>query len=296
MRSTRQSESIAVGVNGRRTNLGTIAAQEHHLPRPRRIPALVAVAESTVARAAPRCEIIALIGRIARNNVLWGGERIRGELLKLGVRVAKRTVQRYMRGARPREPHRGKGWSTFVRNHIVWSCDFLQNYDIWFRPLFAFFIVDVNSKRVVHVAVIRAPTQQWTAQQLRNATPFGEGPRFLIRDRDDKYGAVFDRVAKGAGLRIVKTAVEAPLMNSVCERFLGSVRRESLDHVIILGEHHLLHVLREYALGYFNDARPHQGLGQRIPVPGERLPLVRPGAVVAIPVLGGLHHDYRAAA
>jgi putative transposase len=241
-------------------------------------------------------DVIALIRRMARENRLWGAERIRGELLKLGVRVAKRTVQRYIRGARPPGVPRGQPWLTFLRNHTVWSCDFLQTYDVWFRPLFAFFIVDVNSKRVVHVAVTRAPTQQWTAQQLRNATPFGEGPRFLVRDRDDKYGAVFDRVAKGAGLRVVKTAVQAPLMNSVCERFLGSVRRECIDHVIILGERHLLHVLREYAIGYFNEARPHQGLVQRIPVAGDRVPLARSARVVAMPVLGGLHHDYRAVA
>jgi putative transposase len=111
----------------------------------------------------------------------------------------------------------------------------LQTYDVWFRPIFAFFIVDVNAKRAVHVAVTRPPTQAWTAQQLRNATPFGVGSQFIIRDRDDKFGAVFDRVAKGAGIRVLRTAVPAPLMNSVCERFLGSVRREmsrSPDHPV----------------------------------------------------------------
>ena len=106
---------------------------------------------------------------MADDNRLWGAERIRGELLKLGIRVAKRTVQRYMRGARPSAPYGGQRWSTFLRNHTVWACDFLQTYDIWFRPIFAFFIVDVNTKRVVHVAVTRAPTQQWAAQQLRDA-------------------------------------------------------------------------------------------------------------------------------
>src|SRR5258708_1032006 len=130
--------------------------------------------------------------------------------MKLGVRVAKRTIPRYMRAARPPAPHRGQPWGTFVRNHTVWACDFLQVYDIWFRPLFAFFIIDVNTKRVVHVAVTRGPTQTVTAQQLRNATPFDEGPSFLVRDRDDKYGAVFDRVAAGAGIRVLKTAVQAP--------------------------------------------------------------------------------------
>jgi hypothetical protein len=125
-----------------------------------------------------------------------------------------------MGGARPPTSRRSQTWATFLRNHTVWACDFLQTYDVWFRPLFAFLIVDVNSKRVVHVAVTRVPTPQWTAQQLRNATPFGAEPGFLVRDPDNKYGAVFDRVAKGAGLRIVKTVVQAPQMNSVRERFL----------------------------------------------------------------------------
>ncbi len=220
-------------------------------------------------------DVIALIKRMATENRLWGAERIRGELLKLGFRVAKRTVQRYMRGARPPSPRRGQSWAAFLRNHTVWACDFLQTYDLWFRPVFVFFIIDVNARRVVHVVVTRAPTRQWTAQQLRNATPFGQGPRFLIRDRDDKFGPGFDRVANGAGTRVVRTAVQAPLMNSVCERFLGSVRRECLDHLVILPERHLHHVLAEYALSYFNAARPHQGIGQRIPVPGEP---VRPGS------------------
>jgi transposase InsO family protein len=172
----------------------------------------------------------------------------------------------------------------------------LQVYDVWFRPIFAFFIVDVNAKRVVHVAVTRAPTQTWTAQQLRNATPFGQGPQFVIRDRDDKFGTAFDRVAKGAGARVLRTAVQAPLMNAVCERFLGSVRRECLDHIVILSEAHLRHVLGEYARSYFNTARPHQGIGQRTPVPSERVRASFAGSVTAIPVLGGLHHEYRAAA
>jgi transposase InsO family protein len=241
-------------------------------------------------------DVVALIGRMAKENVRWGAERIRGELLKLGIRVAKRTVQRYMRGERPHVPHSGQSWRTFLSNHTVWACDFLQTYDLRFRLLFAFFIVDIHTKRVVDVAVTRAPTEMWTAQQLRNAKPFGEAAELLIRDRDSKYGATFDRVARGAGIRVVKTAVQAPRMNATCERFLGSVRRECLDHLLILGERHLHRVLREYVISYFNVSRPHQGLDQRIPVARERAPLKYGGRVVAIPVLGGLHHDYTVAA
>jgi putative transposase len=169
-------------------------------------------------------DLIALIRQMAASNRLWGAERIRGELLKLGIRVSKRTIQKYMRGIRPRAPHGGQRWRTFLRNHTVWACDFLQTYDLWFRPIFAFFIVDTNSKRVVHLAATYNPSQEWTAQQLRDATPFGEGPQFIIRDRDDKYGVEFDRVAKGAGIRVIRTAVRAPLMNdyaSHCTSLVG---------------------------------------------------------------------------
>jgi transposase InsO family protein len=237
-------------------------------------------------------DTVALVRRMSRENRLWGAERIRGELLKLG---SKRTVQRYMRGARPPAPPRGQSWHSFLRNHTVWACDFLQTYDVWFRPIFAFFIVDINTKRVVHVAVTRAPTQAWTAQQLRNAVPFDEGSQFLIRDRDDTFGADFDRVAKGAGSHIIRSAVRAPLINSICERFLGSVRRECLDHIVILDERHLRSVLEEYCFDYFNGARPHQGLDQRVPVPVSNESDWATGTIDVMPVLGGLHHAYRKA-
>jgi putative transposase len=177
-------------------------------------------------------DFIELIRRMAESNATWGAERIRGELLKLGIRVAKRTIQKYMRAVRAPAPPCGQRWPTFLRNHTAWACDFLQTYDIWFRPIFAFFIIDINTREVISVGVTRSPSETWTAQQLRNVTPFGQGPQFIIRDQDDEYGAEFDCVAKGAGIRVIRTAVRAPFMNSVCERFHGSVRREALDHVI----------------------------------------------------------------
>jgi len=255
---------------------------------------------SRAATTSPRldADTVALIKRMAIDNRLWGAERIRGELLKLRIRVSKRTIQKYMRRARGPQPW-GQSWATFLANHAsdIWACDFLQTYDILFRPIFAFFIVELGSRRVVHVAVTRSPTAQWTAQQLRNATPFDEGSRFIIRDNDDKYGVDFDRVAKTSGIRVLRTPVRAPKANAVCERFLGSVRRECLDHIIILGERHLLRVLGEY-VNYFNTGRPHQGIGQRVPAgrSGARLDEHWNGGVVALPILGGLHHQYRWAA
>lgn len=189
----------------------------------------------------------------------------------------------------------GQTWATFVQNHAadIWCSDFVHTYDLMFRPLFLFFLMHQGSRRVVHVAATRSPTQEWTAQQLRNATMDRVASRFLIRDRDDKFGAAFDRVAESVGVRVIKTAFRAPNMNAVGERFVGSLRREALDHVLLLGEDHLGRVAREY-VRYFNKARPHQGIGQRIP--DGPMTDQCDGEVVALPVLGGLHHNYRRAA
>jgi len=242
-------------------------------------------------------ETVALIKQMAAENRLWGAERIRGELLKLGIRVGKRTVQRHMRGTRP--PRRsGQTWATFLHSHAaeIWACDFLPVIDLGFRALFAFFIVDLGSRRVVHVGVTRHPTDVWVAQQLREATPFGMVPRFLIRDNDAKFGAQFARVAAGSRIEVLRTPVRAPRANAICERFLGSVRRECLDHLLILHERQLLRVLRAYC-AYFNAARPHQGIAQSIPVAGKAARTVPSTApIMSIPVLGGVHHDYQRAA
>ncbi len=243
-------------------------------------------------------ETIALIRQMAKDNRLWGAERIRGELLKLGLRVCKRTIQKYMRNVRTHQP-RGQTWATFLRNHAaqIWACDFLQVTDLFFRPLFAFFIVELKSRRVIHVGVTRSPTDAWVAQQLREATPYGQGPKYLIRDNDSKFGPCFARVAKTSTIKILKTPVHAPRANAICERFLRSVRQECLDHLLILHERQLQRVLNAYVI-YFNQARPHQGIGQQIPEQRRLVPSSQDAGnkVIALPVVGGLHHDYRWAA
>jgi transposase InsO family protein len=250
-------------------------------------------------RSAPQpkvaAETIALIREMAAANRLWGAERIRGELLKLGIRVAKTTVQRHMRDARP--PRRSRQtWASFLRNHAadIWACDFLPVRDLLFRPLYAFFIVELGSRRVVHAGVTRHPTDAWVAQQLREATPEGQAPKYLLRDNDSKYGPAFARVADGSGIAVLRTAYRAPRMNATCERFLGSLRRECLDHLPIMGERHLRRVVQEY-VRYFNQLRPHQGIGQQHPAATGPAGVTR-GPVQAVPVLGGLHHAYQRAA
>jgi len=241
---------------------------------------------------------IDLITQMARDNPLWGAERIRGELLELDIRVSKRTIQKYTRQV-PRSRPSGQRWATFVRNHAheTWACDFLQVTDVLFRPVFAYFLVELSSRRVVHVGVTRHPTDAWIAQQLREATPYGACPRFLVRDNDAKYGPRFAQLAAASGIAVVRTPVHAPRANAVAERFLRGVRCERIDHVLLLGEAHLRRALGEY-VAYFNRVRPHQGLGQRVPESGiSSGPALHDGDnIVAIPVLGGLHHTYQRAA
>jgi len=163
--------------------------------------------------------------------------------------------------------------------------------------LFAFVIIEHASRRVVHVGVTGHPTDAWVAQQLREATPFGAGPRYSIRDNDATYGAQFARIAPGSRIEVPRMPMQVPRANALCERFLGSVRRACINHLIILHEAHLRRVLAAY-VAYFNRARPHQGIGQRRPQPGiaaDVTPRDADGSVT-MPVLGGLHHDYHRAA
>jgi len=212
-------------------------------------------------------EKIALIQEMAAANPLWRAERIRGELLKLDIYGAKWTVQKYLRNARtPRRA--GQTWATFLRNHagVIWACDCLPVTDVLFRPVYAFFVIALGSRRVVHVGVTRHPTDAWVAQQLREATPFGQRPRYLIRDNDRTSGATFARVAEASGIAILRTPYRAPRANAVCVRFLGSVRRECVDHLPASGSATSPARLREY-VAYFNRARPPQGLDQTLPEP-----------------------------
>jgi putative transposase len=177
-------------------------------------------ADSRQPRVSPKT--IALIKEMARNNRLWGAERIRGELLKLGIRVCKRTIQKYMRHVRIFRPG-GQKWSTFLRNHAgeIWACDFLQVTDLFFRPLFVFFLIELQSRKVIHVGVTRSPTYAWTAQQLREATPYGQTPKYLIRDHDSKFGSCFARVAATSSIEILKTPYHAPRANAILNVFWG---------------------------------------------------------------------------
>jgi putative transposase len=232
---------------------------------------------------------------MAAANRTWGAERIRGELLKLHIYVAKATTQKYVRGTRsPR--HSGQTWATFLHNHAhsIWACDFLPVTDRLFRSIRAFYVIELATRRIVRVGVTRHPSDAWVAQQLREATPSDRHPQHVMRDNDTKFGPAFVTLATATGIEDVCTAHRAPKEHAFCERLMGSVRRECLDHKLILNERHLLRVLREY-VAYYNTARPHQGLQQRIPDPPASSGNPT-GTLYATPVPGGLHYSYARAA
>src|SRR3990172_8620846 len=171
-------------------------------------------------------ETVALIEKMAGENHLWGAERIRGELLKLGIEVSKRTIQKYMpkeRGSRSSS----QTWATFLKNQAgdIWACDFTVVYDWLFRKWYIFVVLELKRHRIVHASVTQYPTDEWTAQQLREATPWGRGPKYLVRDRDSKHAAHFSAVAVSSGIKERKTHYRAPRANGICERFIGSLRR-----------------------------------------------------------------------
>ncbi len=237
-------------------------------------------------------EVRDLIIRMARENPFWGAQRIRGELLGLGYEVGRETVRRYMHEARRRRP--SQTWRTFLRNHApdIWACDFFAVPTLSFRTLYVFFFIEHGRRRLLHVNVTAHPTANWVWCQLIQATPWGEQPRFLLRDRDASFGRAFVARARAIGIETVLSPFRCPQANAIAERMVGTLRRQCLDHVIVLNERHLLRLLTEY-VEHYNRWRPHRSLELRAPEP--RPPTLRPpdcGTVLARPVLGGLHHEY----
>jgi putative transposase len=236
-------------------------------------------------------ETIALIEKMAKENQLWGAERIRGELMKLGIEVSKRTIQRYI-AKEKKSGSSSQNWATFLKNQAngIWACDFTVVTDWLFRSWYVFVVLELKTRRIIHTGVTKYPTDEWTAQQLREATPWGKGPKYLIRDRDKKYATHFSAVA--GSIKEIKTPYQTPQANGVCERFMGSLRRECLDHILIHDDKHLERVTKEYT-GFFNEERPHQGIAQRIP---NQYDLTRSkptsGRITSKAILGGLHHSY----
>jgi putative transposase len=252
-------------------------------------------------------DLQALIRRMARDNPTWDEERIANELrLKLGLRVSPRTIRKYL----PKRVDHGRGrrvmsqhWRTFVRNHAqaIIACDFCVVVTATFRFLYIFVLMEHATRRILHCNVTTHPTAQWTLQQLRDAMPADHNYRFLIHDRDAIFSQELDQSIRHLGLRILKTPVRSPQANAACERLLGTLRRECLDYLIPLSEHHVCRILKQW-VPHYNAGRPDMALGPGIPQPSASLPVPLQAhrhrlpphvRVIAQSILGGLHHEYR---
>jgi putative transposase len=244
---------------------------------------------STAGRPRVDPEIRALIARMAAANLLWGAPRIHGELLKLGLDVAERTVSRLMPKRRP-EP--SQTWRTFLDNHVrdLISIDFFTVPTARLRVLFVLVVLAHHRRRVVHFNITEHPTAAWTTQQIVDAFPYDSAPSYLLRDRDQVYGEQFRHRVKGMRIEEVLTAPHSPWQNPFAERLIGSIRRECLNHVLVLGERHLRRILTRY-LAYYHQARTHLALDKDAPDP-RPIEFPAAGRILQLPEVGGLHHRY----
>jgi putative transposase len=239
-------------------------------------------------------EIQILIHRLATENPDWGAPRIHGELLKLGLDVSERSVARYLRRL-PRRSDRAARWSAFLANHreAIAACDFFTVPTLTFQLLWCFFIIDHDRRKILHFNVTREPTTAWVVQQLRDVFPGDDGPhRYMLLDNDSTFDANVIAFLKATGLDPTRTGVQAPWQNGIAERWVGSCRRELLDHIIALNERHLHRLIRGY-VDYYHQDRIHDALEKDAPNgrPVEPKPSADAAAMSAARV-GGLHHRY----
>ena len=247
-----------------------------------------------------------LIKQMAKENSTWGEERIADELLlKIGLEVSPRTVRKHMpksngKGNSDNKP--SQTWSTFIHNHMhqIIACDFMTVVSIHFKIYYVFVVIELGTRKIVHYNVTQHPNAQWAIQQFRETIHPDNEYKYLIHDNDSIFSKAVDRSVENMNVKVVKTAIHAPKMNAFCERVIGTIRRECLDHMIPLSEKHLHAILKQW-IKYYNEGRPHMSLGPGIPnaPPDNIVPLsehrhkIPDGYQVAKePILGGLHHEY----
>lgn len=238
-------------------------------------------------------EIRSLIRNMSIENPLLGAPRIQAELKLLGYDVAESTVRKYR--ARNQTPP-SQTWRTFLKNHMgqTAAIDFFTIPTLKFEILYCFLVLSHDKRKILHFNITGNPTAEWTIQQMREAFPFDKAPRYLLRDRDSIYSLEFRRVIKSMGIEEIVSAPRSPWQNSYVERMIGSIRRECLDHLIFLNRNHLIKILKSYFY-YYHNVRPHQSLDRKAPAPRE-VETVSKGKIIALPQVGGLHHQYKRAA
>ena len=236
-----------------------------------------------------RPEIRELIRQMSSANPLWGAARIHGELLKLGIEISQATVAKYM--VRQRKPP-SQTWRTFLENHVkqLVAIDFLVVPTVSFRLLFVFVVLAHQRRHAIHFNVTAHPTAEWTGQQIPEAFPWDSAPRYLLHDRDAIYGEAFRQRVSEMGIQEVLTAPRSPWQNAYAERFIGSLRRECLDHIIVFSESSLRRILKAY-FEYYEHSRTHLAIEKDAPEP-RAIQLPEVGGVVELPQVGGLHHRY----
>ncbi len=240
-------------------------------------------------RPAVASDVRGLIRKMSQANPRWGAPRVHGELLKLGFEISQAAVSKYM--VRHREPP-SQGWRTFLDNHVgdLVSIDFFTVPTATFRVLFVFVILAHERRQVIHFNVTDSPSAKWTAQQILQAFPWDTAPRYLLRDRDGIYGDEFTSRIGQMGIKEVKTAPRSPWQNPYAERLIGTLRRDCIDHLIVVGENHLRRILRDY-LVYYHSCRTHLSLEKDSPEP-RKVESPEQGEIVEFPIVGGLHHRY----
>jgi transposase InsO family protein len=238
-------------------------------------------------------EIRALIRRLAEENPDWGAPRIHGELQKLGFTACERSVARYLRRVRRRgDPD--QRWRTFLHNHreAITAFDFFTVPTLTFGVLYGFFVIEHGRRKILHCNVTQHPTAEWVIQQLREAFPGANPYRYVIFDRDSIFNPDVIAFLKATGLKPKRTSVHSPWQNGIAERWVGSCRRELLDHVIAINEPHLRRLIREY-VAYYQEDRIHDSLEKDTPNTRAVQPKpAAPATVISMPRLGGLHHRY----
>jgi transposase InsO family protein len=253
-----------------------------------RLSLLLALEVTTTGRAATNRDGAArVVPADERRKPAWGAPRIHGELLKLGFSVAQSSVAKYM--VKRRGPP-SQGWGTFLRTHApdIAAMDLFVVPTIGFKLLYGFVIVRIDRRELIWINVTTNPTAEWIARQITEALPWDGAPGYMIRDRDRIYGAVVTRRLRAMGIRDKPIAPASPWQNGFAERLIGSIRRECLDHVIVLGKAHLRRILKSYAR-YYNGVRTHRSLNKDAP---DSRPVQRSGLISSHAILGGLHHHY----
>ena len=234
-------------------------------------------------------EVIELIRRISRENPTWGAPRIHGELLMLGCYVSEGTVAKYMvkRRGRPTQ-----NWKTFLKNHLAETAaiDFLTVPTVTFRTLYVFVVLSLDRRRIIHFNVTTRPTAEWTALQLFQAFPYDTAPRFLVRDRDGIYGSEVVAALEAMGIEQKMISAQSPWQNGYCERVVGTLKRECLNHMVVFNERHARRIIRDY-LEYYHGSRTHLGLEKDAP-DGRAVEPPELGPVQRRPMVGGLHSRY----